>query len=62
VGEEMMQRKEELESDGVPADSEHDMVAANSGTFRERTSVAAAAIPRGENPERQTRKEPSRKK
>jgi hemerythrin superfamily protein len=62
VGEEMMQRKEELESDGVPADSEHDMVAANTGKFREKTTMAAAAIPREQTSERQTRKEPSRKK
>jgi hemerythrin superfamily protein len=56
LGEQMMQRKEELESDGVPADSEHEIVAAHPGKVRERTALASA------NPNQKTRKEPSRKK
>jgi hemerythrin superfamily protein len=56
LGEQMMQRKEELESDGVPTDSEHEMVAANPGKIRERTTMARTT------PDRKTRKEPSRKK
>jgi hypothetical protein len=62
LSEEMMQRKEELNSDGIPADSEHDIVAANTGKFREKTTMATGAIAKEQNSERQTRKEPSRKK
>jgi hypothetical protein len=49
LSDEMIRRKEELES-------------ANTGKFRERTTMAAAAIAKGQNPDRQTRKEPGRKK
>jgi hemerythrin superfamily protein len=56
LGEQMMQRKEELQAEGVPEDSEHGMVAANSGKMRERTTMAA-----GER-KTTTRKQPSRKK
>jgi hypothetical protein len=58
----MTQRKEELAADGVPRDAEHDIVAANAVKFREKTTMAAAARPKGQNTEKDTRKEPSRKK
>jgi len=43
LGEQMMQRKEELESEGVPEDSEHQMVTANPGKVREKTRMAGAS-------------------
>jgi hemerythrin superfamily protein len=61
LGEQMMQRKQELVSAGVPEDSEHKMVSANPGKIRETTSMAGERKTK-ENPERETRKEPSRKK
>jgi len=60
LGERMMQRKEELQSEGVPEDSEHGMVSANPGKIRERTTMATGTA----TGERKTtaRKQPSRKK
>jgi hemerythrin superfamily protein len=40
LGEQMMQRKEELASEGVPEDAEHEIIAENPGRLRERTTVA----------------------
>ena len=54
LGEQMMQRKEELALDGVPEDPEHEMVAANPGKVREKTTMARSKT--------SSRKEPSRKK
>jgi len=62
LGEQMMQRKEELESEGVPADSEHEMVAANPGKVREKTMMASAKKAAAQGSDRETRKTPSRKK
>jgi len=41
LGQQMMQRKEELSSEGVPEDAEHEIVAENPGRIRERTTVAS---------------------
>jgi hemerythrin superfamily protein len=63
LGEKMMQRKEELASEGVPEDSEHEMVAANPGKIRERTTVAGAGgSSSGSGSKTTGRKEASRKK
>jgi hemerythrin superfamily protein len=55
LGEQMMKRKEELTLEGVPEDSEHEIVLANPDKIRERTTMAG-------KPKTTPRKEPSRKK
>jgi hypothetical protein len=40
LGAQMMQRKEQLETEGVPEDAEHEIVAENPEKIKERTTVA----------------------
>jgi len=58
LGEQMVQRKEELKSEGVPPDAEHEMLSGRQGRPRERTKMAGASKAAGRKSDNEKGMEP----